>query len=232
MSLQERIRTVHGRMQEACAHAGRSAADVLLLLATKTQSAETLREAAACGEVLFGENRVQELVSKASALTDLPISWHFIGHLQSNKVKEAARYSSCIQSIDRPSIVDALHGELVKTQRTMEVLVEVKTAAEDTKHGCVPEAVEALLTLIAERPTLRVRGFMTIGSFSSDERIVRACFAQLRTISEDARARGLVAADSTILSMGMSGDLEWAIAEGSTMIRAGSAVFGERDARI
>lgn len=216
-------------MKEACSRVGRPTTDVQLLLATKTQPVDVLREAVACGEVLFGENRVQELIAKASALTDLPIMWHFIGHLQSNKVKDAVRYSSCIQSVDRPSIVEALHSEVMKSQRTMDVLIEVKTASEDTKHGCAPEHVEELLTLIAARPSLRVRGFMTIGSFSDDERLVRACFAQLRTISEDARSRGLVPADSTTLSMGMSGDLEWAIAEGSTMIRAGSAVFGARN---
>jgi pyridoxal phosphate enzyme (YggS family) len=232
MSLQERITIVRQRMNEACARVGRSSGDVQLLLATKTQSAQTLREAAACGELLFGENRVQELVSKATDLADLPITWHFIGHLQSNKVKDAARFSSCTQSMDRPSIVEALQRELEKSGRTMDVLVEVKTASEDTKHGCEPEEVESLLTLIAEQRALRVRGFMTIGSFSSDERIVRACFAQLRGISEDARSRGLAPADATTLSMGMSGDLEWAIAEGSTMIRAGTAVFGERDARV
>lgn len=216
------------RIAKACALAGRDAGDVRLMLATKTVHPERLRQAIACGEYLFGENRVQELAGKAQALADVHVEWHMIGHLQTNKVKAALEVATCIQSVDRLSLVQELHRQCERLGRMANILVEVNVSGEASKHGCAPANVDALLEAIAALPTLRVGGFMTIGANTDDERVVRHGFSQLRRIAHDARSRGLVPASATVLSMGMSSDMEWAIAEGSTMVRVGSAVFGER----
>lgn len=199
-----------------------------LLLATKTVAPEILREIFACGARTFGENRVQEAIPKVAALHDLDIDWHFIGHLQTNKVKDVVSFATCIQSVDRPSLITALQQEAIKRDRDIDVMVEVNTSGESTKAGCEPAAVADLLAALQSADRLRVRGFMTIGANTDDERTVRACFAMLRQIRDDSIAHGRVATTARELSMGMSTDLEWAIAEGSTMVRVGSAVFGAR----
>ncbi|MFN4985068.1 MAG: YggS family pyridoxal phosphate-dependent enzyme, partial [Ignavibacteria bacterium] len=181
--------------------------------------------AVALGEYLFGENRVQELVPKHDELTELPITWHFIGHLQTNKVKDVIGRATCVQSVDRTSLVEALHQECIKKQTSIDVMIEVNTSFEESKHGLHPNDVPAFVDLIAPYATLRVVGFMTIGANVEDEATVRNGFAMLREI-RDKHLSILPLANS--LSMGMSHDLEWAIAEGSTLVRVGSAVFGNR----
>lgn len=224
-TLHNRLTTIRHRIHEALDRAGRRPDETKLMLATKTQSAETLREAAVCGEMFFGENRVQELVPKTEELVDLPIVWHFIGHLQTNKVKDVLGRVACIQSVDRPSLIQALHSECTKRQTSVNVMVEVNTSLEESKHGVHPDRVETLLEELSNFPALRVAGFMTIGANTDDERIVRTGFELLREIRDAYdRSYGTVSE----LSMGMSHDLEWAIAEGSTIVRVGSAVFGER----
>ena len=224
-SIRDNLGTIHQRIDEALDRAGRSRGEARLMLATKTQSVETLREALECGEMFFGENRVQELVPKTDGLVDLPIVWHFIGHLQTNKVKDVVGRVACVQSVDRPSLIQALHSECVKRQMNLDVMVEVNTSFEESKHGVHPDRVETLLDELAKCPTLHVTGFMTIGANTDDERIVRTGFEMLRQIRDSYdKTHGT----STELSMGMSHDLEWAIAEGSTIVRVGSAVFGER----
>lgn len=216
---------VHERIDVACSLHHRSSDGPQLMLATKTQSADNLRLAFAAGESLFGENRVQELVPKTSELADLPITWHFIGHLQTNKVKDVVGKAACIQSVDRQSLVEALHQECVKRQTTVDVMIEVNTSFEVSKHGLHPDNVSEFVDQLAEYPTLVVRGFMTIGANVDDEATVRKGFAMLRGIRDKHQA---TLPQATALSMGMSHDLEWAIAEGSTLVRVGSAVFGER----
>lgn len=198
------------------------------MLASKTVAPERIREAIACGVRLFGENRVQELLPKAQALADEPLEWHMIGHLQTNKVKAVLDVATCIQSLDRSRLAAEIHKLCQTHERSIDVLIEVNVSGEESKYGCAPTDVDDLLDAVAAMPTLRVRGFMTIGANTTDERTVRHGFAMLRTIGEGARARGVVPADATELSMGMSADMEWAIAEGSTMVRVGSAVFGQR----
>lgn len=224
-TLHNSLTTIHQRMEAALDRAGRRPEATKLMLATKTQSVETLREAVTCGELFFGENRVQELMPKTDDLADLPIVWHFIGHLQTNKVKDVLGRVTCIQSVDRPSLIQALHSECVKRQTAIDVMVEVNTSFEESKHGVHPDRVETLLDELANYPTLKVTGFMTIGANTDDERIVRTGFEMLREIRDAYdKSHGTVSE----LSMGMSHDLEWAIAEGSTIVRVGSAVFGER----
>lgn len=228
MSIATAISDVQERIRRACMNAGRAASDVDLLLATKTVSPERLREAIAAGTTLFGENRMQEFVPKAEALRDAPITWHFIGHLQTNKVRDAVRHAACVQSVDRSSLAKELDKELQKQGKELDILVEVNTSGEESKHGVVPEHVDELLQYIGTCASLRIRGFMTIGALSEDEDDVRACFRSLRTIRDRAIDDGRIPSSATVLSMGMSGDLELAVEEGSTMIRVGSAVFGQR----
>ncbi|MBM4179369.1 MAG: YggS family pyridoxal phosphate-dependent enzyme [Ignavibacteria bacterium] len=225
LNIKQNLILIHDRIVAACTACDRSADSVQLMLATKTQSADTLRQAVACGEHLFGENRVQELVPKHDELVELPITWHFIGHLQTNKVKDVVGRASCIQSVDRISLVEAIHHECTKKQTIVDVMIEVNTSFEESKHGLHPNDVPSFLDLIASYATLRVRGFMTIGANVDDEATVRKGFSILR----DLREKSLhVLPEATELSMGMSHDLEWAIAEGATIVRVGSAVFGQR----
>ncbi len=228
MTLRENLETVRARIRNACAKAGRSESTVRLLLATKSQPPTVLREAVAEGASLFGENRVQEALPKVEALRDLTIAWHFIGHLQSNKVRDALQFATCIESVDSSSLAMALDKELQRQGRAVDIFVEVNTSGEATKHGQHPDEVYSLLSLLKGLDTLRVRGFMTIGALSEDEGVVRACFSKLRSIRDRAVEQGMVTSDANDLSMGMSSDFEWAIAEGATIIRVGSAVFGER----
>lgn len=218
---------IHEQIRAAAEAAGRDPREVRLMLATKTQTPETVREAFAAGEHFYGENRVQELVPKVDVLRDLDITWHFIGHLQTNKVRDVVGRVSCIQSIDRVSLADEVQSVCVKRETTVDVMIEVNTSGEVSKHGVTPTDVWTLIEHVHTCTALRITGFMTIGALSDDEATVRACFATLRQIRDvydskyDTR---------TELSMGMSSDLAWAIAEGSTIVRVGTAAFGERHA--
>ncbi|WP_051426502.1 YggS family pyridoxal phosphate-dependent enzyme [Jiangella gansuensis] len=217
---------VRARVDDACRAAGRSPDDVRLLLATKTQPAERVAAAIAAGARLIGENRVQELAEKDAALAALPCERHFIGHLQTNKVNQVLRYVSCVQSVDGADLADRLQRRLEALDRTLEVLIQVNTSGETSKFGVAPgEAVE-LVAAVARRDRLRVRGLMTVGLQSPDADAVRASYRALRQARD--RARDAVGLELPVLSMGMSGDLESAVAEGATMVRVGSAVFGPR----
>lgn len=228
MSITDNIKSTQRRILDACVRCGRDPETVTLVLATKTVDSERLREAYAAGATCFGENRVQEALPKYDDLLDLDIEWHFIGHLQTNKVRDVLKFATCIQSVDRISLVDELEAECERRGEGVDILVEVNASGEESKHGCAVADVDELLEYIQEKQWLNVRGFMTIGAMSDDEAVVRASFARLRGIRDRALAQGLVPSDAVHLSMGMSGDLELAIEEGSTMVRVGSAIFGER----
>ncbi len=224
-TLAERLHSIHERIADASLRAGRDSSMVRLMLATKTQDVATLRRTFALGETLFGENRVQELVPKTEALADLPITWQFIGHLQSNKVRDVIGRVSCIQSIDRASIIEAVDAECLKRNTSVDVMIEVNTSGEASKHGTPFSDVQRVIDEVLIRTTMRITGFMTIGALSEHEVVVRRCFQQLRILRDSFDAQH---GTTSQLSMGMSDDLEWAIAEGSTMVRVGTAVFGDR----
>lgn len=221
------VARIHEQIRVAAQAAGRDPREVRLMLATKTQTPETLREALAAGEHFFGENRVQELVPKVDALTDADITWHFIGHLQTNKVRDVVGRAACIQSIDRISLADEVQRTCEKRGTSIDVMIEVNTSGEASKHGIAPEDVWMLVDHVHTCLALRIVGFMTIGALSDDETTVRRCFATLRGIRD---AYDAANGTRTELSMGMSSDLAWAIAEGSTIVRVGTAAFGERNA--
>lgn len=222
-----RLAAVRTRIAAAARAAGRDPADVALLLATKTLPDAVVRAAVEAGATLLGENRVQELLAHAPAVADLHPTVHLIGHLQSNKVAAALPWVACVQSVDTLDLAARLSRRCADAARTLDVMVQVNVSAEPTKFGVPPQAAVDLAVRVAALPRLRLVGFMTVGANSPDDAAVRAGYARLRAVRDDAVGRAGLAG-ATGLSMGMSGDLELAIAEGATVVRIGTAVFGPR----
>lgn len=227
--VEQRIVAVQGRIARAAVAAGRPPGDVRLLLAAKGQTVGTLRTAVAHGARLLGHNRAQELVATAPQLADLSPETHFIGPLQSNKVAQVVRWVSCVQSVDDAELARRLDRAAAATGRTLDVLVQVNTSREATKSGVAPAAASDLARAVAGLEHLRLRGFMTIGAHTPDLGRVRASFEELAQVRDAVVASGFPGtAQAHELSMGMSGDLELAIAAGATIVRVGTAVFGPR----
>lgn len=225
----ENIATIQRRILNACKENGRNPDEVTLLLATKTVSADRIRIALEAGCTLIAENKVQEIKEKYEALKGIPHVNHFIGHLQSNKIKDLLKYDvSCIQSLDRFDLAEKLHQRLLFEKKTMEVFIQVNTSFEESKFGVSPEATIELVQKVATFNTLKIKGLMTIGLFSAETQKVRKCFRLLKDIQQQIMALNIPEVSVNELSMGMSGDLEIAIAEGATIIRVGTAIFGER----
>lgn len=225
-SLESRLAAVRRRIDEACERAGRSPGEVALLAVSKTFPSDMLRRAAELGVRRFGESRMQEIRQKEGELAGLDLEWVLIGHLQTNKARDAARLVSEVQSLDRWPLAEALDARLRHEGRSIDVLVQVKTSPEPSKFGLDPAEVPAFLERLRGLPTLRVKGLMTMAVNSPDETAVRACFRLLRELRDRMREQGHAGLDR--LSMGMSGDFEWAIQEGATEVRIGSAIFGSR----
>lgn len=224
-----RLARIQQRIREACERAGRRPDSVTLLPVSKTFGEDALREAMALGLTRFGENKTQEIRQKAVALAGHELKWVLIGHLQTNKAKDAARDAAEVQSLDRVELAEALHRRLQNEGRTLDVLVQVKTSPEPSKYGMAPEDVAPFLRRIAaDFPTLHVRGLMTLAVNSPDPAQVRACFRALRELRDRLAQERIAGVSLDRLSMGMSGDFELAIEEGSTEVRIGSAIFGAR----
>lgn len=226
--ISSRLAAIRSRIAAACRQAGRGEDEVELLLATKTVPAARIRRAIDAGARLIGENRVQELATKESDLRDLPCKRHFIGHLQSNKIKDVLRYVSCIQSIDSLGLAEKLDRELQKTGRALDVLIQVNTSGEASKFGVPIEEAASLVRSVARLDTLRIKGLMTIGLLFSHGEAARRCFVELRELRERIAGLDLASVEMRHLSMGMSPDFEEAIREGATIVRVGLAVFGPR----
>ena len=230
--LVSRLNDVRDRIARAALGSGRASDAVRLVLVTKTVPAERLRDVIRAGATDLGENKVQEGLAKAQALEGVvegePVRWSMIGHLQSNKVRDALRFASEVQSLDRLSLARELEKRLLREGRGLDVLVQVNTSGEASKYGLAPEDVPGYLRELTAFDTLRPRGFMTLATFTSDEAEVRRCFRLLRDIRDRAMNDAPGGEALTELSMGMSGDYEWAIAEGATIVRVGQAVFGAR----
>ena len=219
------------RVASAARGAGRPVDDVAVLLACKTVPADVIRAAVLAGADLLGHNRVQELVATAPDLADLAPSWHVIGPLQSNKVNAALRWAAAVQSVADPDLAARLSRRCEALGRDLEVWVQVNVSGEPTKSGVPPEAALDLACAVAGMPHLRLAGLMTVGARSPDAGVVRAGYRLLRELREAVTGSGSPGtAGATGLSMGMSGDLELAVAEGATVVRLGSAVFGPRRA--
>jgi PLP dependent protein len=231
MFIVENISALQEKLEQSAKRAGRNPSEIALMAVTKTHAPERIREAYAAGLRLFGENRVQEFSTKAPALSDLPgAEWHMIGHLQSNKAAKAAELFSAIDSIDSLKLAERLNTAAQALSKTLEVLIEVNVGAEDAKSGVAPDSpeLENLLTAASRLEALKIRGLMTVPPHTEDPEGARPYFRQLRTLRDQIAARNLPALSMDILSMGMSHDFEVAIEEGSTCIRIGTAIFGER----
>jgi PLP dependent protein len=225
----ERVAAVRERIARAAAKAGRDAETVTLVAVSKTQGAEAVREAFAAGVRVFGENRVQEAEAKASALADLReggLQWHLVGHLQVNKAKKAAPLFDLVHSVDSTDLARKLAGLAAECGRTLRALVQVDLAGEETKFG-VPEAeLSPVLESLRALPGLSLEGLMLIPPLFEEPERARPFFRRLRVLRDDALDEGLLA--SGFLSMGMSHDFDIAIEEGATLVRVGTAIFGER----
>ncbi|MDN4017197.1 YggS family pyridoxal phosphate-dependent enzyme [Zwartia panacis] len=229
IAMSERIVRIKDRMAQACARVGRDPSEVTLLPVSKTFDDQAIRRAVSLGYKRFGENRTQEIAQKTPLLADCDIQWVVIGQLQTNKAKDVARLAHELQSLDRLELAEALDRRLQLEGRAIDVLVQVKTSPEETKAGLEPTGLIPFLKQISGFQTLRVKGLMTMAILSEDESAVRRCFAQLRQLRDQARQEAISGIELDRLSMGMSGDFELAIEEGSTEIRVGSAIFGARD---
>ena len=220
---------VHARIAASCTKAGRDAASVRLLPVSKTVSAERIRSAYAAGCRVLGENKVQEAHRKWQALSDLPdLRWAIIGHLQTNKAKQVAEFASEFQALDSLRVAEALDRRLQALGRSLDVLVQVNTSGEESKFGLPPEEVEGFVRQLPAFSSLRIRGLMTLALFSDDAAKVRPCFVRLRELRDRVRQSAPDRVGMDELSMGMSGDYELAIEEGSTIVRVGQAIFGAR----
>lgn len=227
-TVSDAVTRVRERIATATGAAGRTDA-VRLLLAVKTVDAGRIREALATGEQLIGHNRAQELRAVEPELTDVAHECHFIGHLQSNKVNQVMAWADCVQSVDSLRLAERLDRAAGNRGRDLDVLVQVNTSGEDTKAGVAPAEADRLAEQVAALAHLRLRGFMTIGANTADQDAVRASYDALARIRDRVAGSGTPGTEgATELSMGMSGDLEVAIAAGATMVRVGSAVFGAR----
>lgn len=225
----EALDTVHHNIAAAAQRAGRDPADIRLLPVSKTVSEERLRAAYDAGIHQFGENKVQEAESKATAMADLEAHWAVIGPLQSNKTRNVAEFAHEFQALDRIRIATRLDTQLKEFGRTLDVYVQVNASGEETKSGLEPGEVEAFLEQLLPLDSLRLRGLMTMAIHTDDEVTVRKNFAVLRQLRDDIAQRRPDLMGDGGLSMGMSNDYELAIEEGATVVRVGSAIFGERD---
>ena len=223
--LQQRLDHVRSRIATAAAEAGRDPAGIRLIAASKTFDAAAVRDAHAAGQVDFGENYVQEALDKMGELGDLPLVWHFIGPIQSNKTRAIAEHFDWVHSVDRLKIAERLSAQRPASLSVLDVCLEVNISGEASKGGVSAEDLPALAQAVSRLPRLRLRGLMAIPAPSTDPLVQRAAFAAVRRLYEALQGSGY-ALDT--LSMGMSGDLEAAIAEGATMVRVGTALFGER----
>ncbi|MFT0850759.1 YggS family pyridoxal phosphate-dependent enzyme [Achromobacter sp. F4_2707] len=228
-SISTRLAQVKERIEALTLAAGRPAGSVTLLPVSKTFGTDAVQEAMAAGMQRFGENKAQDIRDKSKELAGSGAQWVMIGHLQTNKARDIARYAHEIQSLDRPELAQALERRLQLEGRSLDALVQVKTSTEPSKFGLDPVELEDFLAFLArEAPSLRVQGLMTMAVNDPDRDAVRACFRRLRELRDTMREKALPGISLERLSMGMSGDYDLAIAEGSTEVRIGSAIFGDR----
>ncbi|MHB0986512.1 MAG: YggS family pyridoxal phosphate-dependent enzyme [Sulfuricella sp.] len=223
------LQAVRQRIALAAAAAGRPAGSIQLLAVSKTVAAAEIRRAYAAGQRAFGESYVQEAAEKVEALNDLPLKWHFIGPIQSNKTRPIAENFSWVHSLDRARIADRLAAARPSDLPDLQVCLQVNISNEPSKGGVAPQDLPALACHVQNLPRLKLRGLMAIPEPTGDPLRQRHAFRQLRQLLEQLNAEGF---QLDTLSMGMSDDLEAAIAEGATIVRVGSAIFGERHKTI
>jgi pyridoxal phosphate enzyme (YggS family) len=226
--MKERLESLLDRIRQAALACGRDPRSVRLVAVSKTVSAERVRQAVAAGVDTLGENYIQEARGKIDALAALPVAWHFIGHLQTNKAKYAVRLFELIHTVDTLKLATELDRQAAKAGKTQRVLVQVNVSGEATKSGASEVEAGRLVAEIAKLPHLSLEGLMTMPPFFDQPEKARPYFRDLRRLRDEIRQRDLPGVDLRKLSMGMTGDFEVAIAEGATLVRIGTAIFGER----
>jgi len=227
-SIADRLAGVRGRIAASARSAGRDPSSVRLVAVSKTFPIDSIRDAYAAGQRDFGENRVQEALQKIASATDLEIRWHLLGHLQTNKARKAGPAFAAIHSVDRIELLEKIDAAAVDAGQMPELLIQVDLAGEATKFGATPAEVPRLLDAAASCRAARLTGLMTLPPVPESPEDARQWFRRLRDLRDEWLASGVPAPMLRELSMGMSGDFEVAIQEGSTMVRVGTAIFGSR----
>jgi pyridoxal phosphate enzyme (YggS family) len=230
LDLRTRLDGVRDRIARAASRAGRDPASIRLIAVSKTFPVDYIRAAAAAGQTDFGENKVQEAIPKIQATTDLGLTWHLVGHLQSNKARKAGSHFDTVHSIDGTDLVGRLEEAARTSGRRVKLLVQVDLAGEATKHGAKPADVAAILESARPCTAVHIAGLMLLPP-ALDPEAARPYFRSLRLLRDDLVGRGFDPQMLGELSMGMSQDFEVAVEEGATMVRVGSAIFGERQVR-
>jgi pyridoxal phosphate enzyme (YggS family) len=228
MYIAVRLAEIRARIADAAARAGRAPSDVRLIAVSKTFPIESVRAAYDAGQRDFGENRVQDALQKIEAGADMSIHWHLIGHLQSNKARKAAERMALIHSIDSVDLLRRVDAAAAAVPRRLQALVQVDLAGETTKHGASPEALAAIFAAARSCTAVDVVGLMLLPPLAENPEDARPWFARLRDLRSRLRDAGVDPAMLRELSMGMSHDFEVAIEEGATMVRIGTAIFGQR----
>lgn len=230
--ISDRIQEVKEQIRLHCEKCGRNPSEVTLIAVSKTKPVEMVQEAYNGGQIDFGENKVQEMCEKQGILESLPIRWHLIGHLQSNKVKKAVAVAEMIHSVDSLALAEEINKQAAKIDKIQDILIEVNVAEEESKFGITTETAEDLVRAVAKLPNLRLRGFMTVAPYTEDPETNRVYFRRLRQLMVDINAKNIDNICVDVLSMGMSGDYGVAVEEGATHIRVGTYLFGQRNYNI
>ncbi len=221
------IAQIHERIDMVCQKVGRNSSQVNLIAVSKVKPAKQIETAFHAGQKLFGESYVQEFRDK-EPLVKAPVEWHFIGGLQSNKVKYLRGKVTMIHSVDRLSLAKEIDRQWEKIDGSVDILLQINVGDEASKSGCDPQDLESLVRSVAPLPHLRIKGLMCLPPHSDDPEQVRPFFKQLRELSEQIGRLQLPGVEMIELSMGMSGDFEVAVEEGATLVRVGTAIFGAR----
>lgn len=230
MSIAENVAEINSRIKVAAEKSGRQAADITLLAVTKTHSISLIRQALAAGIRYIGENRIQEAEEKIPLLEENFKEFHFIGHLQSNKIKKLMKLKpALIHSLDNLKTAQKLNDYLTLYNTQQNVLIQVNTSAEDSKFGITPIETIDFVKKVSQLSSLKVKGLMTIGKFTEDKAEIRNCFILLRNLFEEIKKHKIPNIEMKFLSMGMTSDFEIAIEEGANIVRIGSAIFGMRN---
>lgn len=229
VSISDNVRRFRDDLQRECARLGRNPDDITIVAVSKTFPADAITAAVACGLSHFGENRVQEAKEKLPQVTVAPRpTWHLVGHLQSNKAKDAVALFDLIQSVDSWHLADELNRRAMAIGKRQDVLVQINTSGEEQKSGCDPWDVDELVGDVVGLANLRIMGMMTIGPLTDDEEEIAPAFQELQTIFNRLKSSDLRGGEMRYCSMGMTDDWRIALAEGANMLRIGRAIFGER----
>lgn len=226
--MKDKLKHIGERIRQAAEARGRNPESIRLVAVSKTVDADRVREAVDAGVTILGENYIQEAGEKISALSDCNVSWHFIGHLQTNKAKYAVKLFDLIHTADSLKLAQELNRQAAKIAKVQDILIQVNIGEEESKSGTSAQELETLLREISRFDHLSVKGLMTIPPFYDEPEKVRPFFSALRKLRDQMRNQGIPNISMNELSMGMSGDFETAIGEGATLVRIGTAIFGER----